>query len=491
MSKPRRFTFQLVGGLVAILVLFVGGGVFAMQLMATAMDRRDETLRHHVMDLVYAERLSGATERTVAIGRGYLLTGDADFVPRLAEAQVELESLLAQLRARARDPDEERLGKAVSAAADRYILELDRLVRARPTNASAPVVGDFERRVLPRREALRNAIGAFLDHKERGVEQGRHDARRDGFEALAASAGALGAAVIFAGALAFFFGRRLADAYRREQHALGRAQQAVTARQDLLGMVAHDLRNPLAAIALKAQQLKRVVAPDRCRVYAEGIEEGAKRMDGLISSLLDAASIESGRFSVRLQRCAASQVLSDASDVAATLAADKGIVLELRDGAVGVEVNADAARLVQVLLNLVGNAIKFTPRGGRITISAEGDGASARFSVTDTGPGIPADQQQYVFERFWTREREGQLGTGLGLYVSRGVVEAHGGAIGLSSREGHGATFWFTIPAVAASPMLAGVPGTGSFAQSINAPLSGTGSPRKAHEFDPDQSGRP
>jgi signal transduction histidine kinase len=119
---------------------------------------------------------------------------------------------------------------------------------------------------------------------------------------------------------------------------------------------------------------------------------------------------------------------------------------------------ADGSRVLQVLSNLVGNAIKFTPDGGSVRIACAADGESARFSVTDTGPGIPPEQIPQLFGRFWQADSADRRGVGLGLSIAKGIVEAHGGRIWVESRVGAGSTFHFTLPLVAPEAREAPVP---------------------------------
>jgi signal transduction histidine kinase len=168
-------------------------------------------------------------------------------------------------------------------------------------------------------------------------------------------------------------------------------------------------------------------------------------MEVLIKSLLDSASIEAGRFSVTRAPCDVEQAMQAAMEMLGVLAAPKSIQLELHLKQPRLGVLADYDRVIEVLTNLVGNALKFSPEGGKVEMTAERDGENVRFSVSDTGPGIAHDHLPHVFDRFWKAETGGKRGTGLGLYIAKGIVEAHGGRIWVESQIGHGATFHFTL----------------------------------------------
>jgi len=171
----------------------------------------------------------------------------------------------------------------------------------------------------------------------------------------------------------------------------------------------------------------------------------------MISDLVDAASLETGTLSLDQRENELGRVMSDAIDLLQPLADARGLAL-VTELLGGIErAWCDRERIVQVLSNLVGNAIKFTPQGGHIRVRAEGYGDMVRISVSDDGPGIAPDQMPRIFDRYWhLAQRESRQGAGLGLYIAKGIVENHGGRIWVESTLGHGSTFFFTLPAVTA-----------------------------------------
>ncbi len=234
-----------------------------------------------------------------------------------------------------------------------------------------------------------------------------------------------------------------------------RAQRAVQAREDLLAVVSHDLRNPLNVILGSADMMLRAPLDDESKIRArratEAILRSAERMNRLIGDLLDASSIEAGRFSVERAVQAVDPLVLDAIEAVETPASQKGLRVDA-DVVGDIAVLCDRGRMLQVFSNLIGNAIKFTPRGGAITIRVEPRARDVRFFVSDTGPGIPTDQLPHIFERFWQAKRTARLGTGLGLTIAKGIIEAHGGQIGVESQVGGGSTFFFTLPRGGPSP---------------------------------------
>lgn len=249
--------------------------------------------------------------------------------------------------------------------------------------------------------------------------------------------------------LADEFGRRLAmNIANARLHQ--RAELAIRQRQDVLAMVSHDLRSPLNAILFVAQSVLRTPpAADRRksdRHKAEIVKRCAERMNRMIQDLLDLSSIEAGRLSLDVQATALAPVIQAAVDGCADAATAKRQHLDLKLPDGQIVVRCDGGRIIQVLSNLLGNAIKFTPAGGGLGVSTESRGREVLVHVTDTGPGIPSTDQAHVFERYWQARETASKGNGLGLFIAKGIVEAHGGSIGVHSTPGLGATFWFTLP---------------------------------------------
>jgi signal transduction histidine kinase len=236
---------------------------------------------------------------------------------------------------------------------------------------------------------------------------------------------------------------------------VGEAQEALRAREDLLAIVSHDLRNPLGVVlASTALLLKSNLPPDkqdRARRQVEAIQRAGNRMNRLIRDLLDFASIQAGRLSVSKHPQDVAAMVNEVLDVTEPLAATKSHRL-VADVAPELAIKCDHDRVIQLFSNLVGNAVKFTQDGGTITVRAMPDNGIVRFSVVDTGPGIPADELPYVFDRYYQAQRRNRDGIGLGLSIARGIVEAHGGRIWAESEEGKGSTFSFTLAPPAQQP---------------------------------------
>ena len=236
---------------------------------------------------------------------------------------------------------------------------------------------------------------------------------------------------------------------RLEQLARAEAEAAVRARDDVLAIVTHDLRNPLNTIAMCSALLASGLPAEKMAEQLAIIGRAIAGMNGLIDDLLDLSHITSGRFNVRPEPVDAQALCDDASLMLGPALAKKAQRFELHMPSEPITVLADRRRVFQVLANLVGNANKFTPEGGCVMLRVERVERVygwARFSVEDTGPGISQQDLPHIFDRFWQARRVRRGGVGLGLAISKGIVEAHGGTIHAESRAGVGATFSFMLP---------------------------------------------
>jgi signal transduction histidine kinase len=224
----------------------------------------------------------------------------------------------------------------------------------------------------------------------------------------------------------------------------------IRARDDMIGIVSHDLRNPVNAIKmLTGVMLGRdhgdIVVAEMVD-YASVIRQAAEQMDSLIRDLLDVTRVEAGRLAVNSRRENTEELLSDALRTLAPVAAEKLLTLRLTAPDDLPDVVADRERIAQALSNLIGNAVKFSPPNGEIVVRVAVLETEIVISVTDTGRGMTPDQLAHAFDRFWQSSRTDRQGAGLGLTITKGIVEAHGGRIWVDSTPGSGSTFYFTLP---------------------------------------------
>ena len=259
-------------------------------------------------------------------------------------------------------------------------------------------------------------------------------------------------------------GKSVYAAVLRDVSARQRAEEAlhtaIRARDDMMGIVSHDLRNPASAVKMLAGSIlaesdARALPPDVTE-RVEVMRQAAMQIDSLIQDLLDVTRIEAGRLTVSPRNVSPKPLVEAALYAMRTLAENSGVSLEAEYVEPLPQVHADPDRFTQLLSNLVGNAIKFTAAGGRVTVRVQAHADGVKVAVADTGEGIAADQLPYVFERFFqgSGASGARHGAGLGLPIARGIVEAHGGTISIESATGRGTTVRFTLPGsfVSAAP---------------------------------------
>lgn len=432
----------------AVLVLVLAAGLaYSVHRLSVVADDQMALVQTEEHEVTLAERLRWSSELVVSMGRGYLISGDGALFTEVRSARARLGENLTLLRTLPLSATGRALVANVQREAEEFIRVQQQLMAARRAAGDATaLVRRFDTELLPRSITLDHALTRFVDHKESRLARLYEEARAERERLAAWLYGLLGVVVVAGIAAAWFFSNLIGRAYHQKEEALAAARRAVATRDEIMGIVAHDLRNPLNSITMRATLLRDAAESQSTRERAASIENVAMRMEYLIRTMLDVTTLESGRFSLMRVPCVVDELLDEAVDLFEPLANAKHVdlVRSLKDNQLAV--HADRERILQVLSNLVGNALKFTRRGGRVTVSAERRGDEVTFGVLDTGPGIPPDNLSRVFDRFWKQDMPGIKSTGLGLFIAKGIVEAHGGRIWVESEVGQGARFYFTLP---------------------------------------------
>ena len=244
-----------------------------------------------------------------------------------------------------------------------------------------------------------------------------------------------------------------AELLSQEQQSHQKTKATLTTREEFLAIVSHDLRNPLNNISMATQNL--LEEPKDVKELASSINRSADEMLRLIKDLLDVERMAVGKLTLHIEQHDVSEIIKEAVEKFKGTAASKGITLEAAPQDVCGYVVCDRSRVMQVLSNLIGNAIKFTPAKGQICVSCQRAGPAGgevRISVSDTGEGIAPEKIKTIFERFSQIHNQDRRGIGLGLYIAKMMVEEHSGRIWVESKLGEGSTFHFTLPLRSADP---------------------------------------
>jgi signal transduction histidine kinase/DNA-binding NarL/FixJ family response regulator len=225
------------------------------------------------------------------------------------------------------------------------------------------------------------------------------------------------------------------------------AQKAIATRDNMLAVVSHDLKDPLNSVLMSCEVLHDATDDATTRRRLDIMRRSARRMEHLIHDLLDLASLDRGMLSLRRELVPIGALLDDLMETCGALAEEKNIQIDSELTAPLTLLYCDRQRLHQVLTNLLGNAIKFTPKAGRVTLRADQNQDRVTFAVTDSGPGIPDEQLPHLFDRFWQANATSvRTGSGLGLSIAKAIIDAHGGSISVRTGAAGGSTFEFALP---------------------------------------------
>jgi signal transduction histidine kinase len=434
-----EFRKHLLGGQAAIAGLVVVTAVIAFASLSSLSARAVSAHANTRDALRLLARVREQSDQLVDLTRRYLSEREGELLAKLSESRRTLEAHVDRLAARERIVEGPRSWRMVDEA-DGLIAWLARAA------AEGMTTGVFDGKL----ETQRAGLFAQLYALEVGIERHGED-RLARARALAerAKIGIVVAstfAIVLGFVLAASLRRKLAARYRRLRVALTVANRDAAARKELAEIVAHDLRTPLNAVALSASLLRDAKPREAELCHVDRIVSAAERMEHLLDDLSEVTRFDAETIELHHERFDTRSLLVSCIEMFSARAKERGVHLKT-DSRDILTVRADRERLMQIVGNLMNNALRFTTPGGIITTVAEPHATGVRFAITDTGPGIAVEDQVHVFDRYWQGpERRGRNGVGLGLYICKQLVEAHGGHIGVDSELGRGTTFWFVIP---------------------------------------------
>jgi signal transduction histidine kinase len=421
-------------------------GTVAVVALRVTTNHLDRIARDLSGELIQIERLRFEAERIVSTNRGYLLTADPRTAQRATRSIARMEDSVTRLEAHV--PLAPGLD-VVDKAARRYVAAANAVAEQRTkTDDPRLVLPVFETTVADARDHLERVIGDFVAREQAAFDHESahaHDVAQD-MQAIVIAATILGIAL--SAALARLWIKKLGAQFAAEREATIRARTAVAARDDVLAIVSHDLRNPLTTIAVGANLLEMdPAASPLAKKHTASITTAVGRMRSLIDELLESAQLEAGKLELQRRLCVIGPMFDSLTALFAARAQEANVALAIDAGDLTeVEVEIDRKRILQALENLIGNAFNFTPSGGQIAVTARTETDHVRVEVRDNGTGIEAAQVPHLFERYWQGHSRTKGSLGLGLYICKQIVAAHGGQIGVDTTLGNGTTFWFTIP---------------------------------------------
>ncbi len=433
----------MVGYATSFGVALAAAALAVIALHATASSQAS-LARHYADRLVHIERLRFHAERVVAVSRGYLMSPDPEYLQRIELATAELDAQIAEVRATPLSPASATELATLREDIHHYV------DAARNSSTANEALRSFVENSRTQLETVRTRLDT-LAHSERESFEEALEHSRDQASRAALLVGLIaGIGLALSALVAVTVMRRLANEHAVQGKAANDARQAAAAGQEVLAIVSHDLRGALATVVMGAEVLAAAHV-DRPQAEPQralrALQLAADRMKHLVDQILHAAEVDADSLRLTLEQCAVAELVhtSVAEFSAHACHAQVNLCVDMpRAPAV---VRADREHVLQVLANLLGNALKFTPPGGMISVQAQLGSDDVELSVEDTGPGIPAGDLAHLFDRYWHADRNGTTrGVGLGLYICKKLIDAQGGRIWVESRLGEGTRFHFTLP---------------------------------------------
>jgi signal transduction histidine kinase len=430
---------QLLGGQTASALVVMVTAVMACVALAKVSARVDSAQAEMLDDLRLLDIVRQRTQQLVDATRRYLNDREDQQRSRLGELQRALVPYVDRLAARERIVELQQTW-LLEPEADAFVAWLSRAA----ADGVTPSVFDHSLQ-------LRGAP-FFTELYALGSALRRHSEERFAHARALSERAQLGIAftstltIILGFVLATSLIRKLNAQYQRLRIATNIANREAAARKELIEVAAHDLRAALNSVTLSATLLRDATPRVSERAHVDRIASAAVRMEHLLDDLADARRFDAGRLEIQRERCDTRSLIVTCVDMFLARAKEHEVHLRTENRDI-LHVSADRERLIQVFANLMNNALRFTPRGGLITLSAQLHPSGVRFAVTDTGPGIAPDEQPHVFDRCSRgTPRRRREGVGLGLDICKRLIEAHQGQIGVESELGRGTTFWFVLP---------------------------------------------
>lgn len=442
MQKKIKIEYVIMIILLGLTIIsLIGRGIIFLRLEKSYQKSRDQ-IDENVRSLFLSQRLRGLSHNINIHGVNYFLTSNRNEKKKLDESQNEY----------LRTVDELKKLPSFSSAND----ELNGLISLQ--NKKLQVLNDNQR--LSTDEKLKVLISPAMDFTNKSLrfrldqlisnEKERYRLEKHAILAYRDEIRNenifISFLILFIAATFSFIAYKMA---RRLRIAHQNALDAIKFREEILAVVSHDLKNPLASISLNAEVIGRRLEEGRDEKIRKGLDRisnSVNVMNGLIQDLLDQAKLESGKLELDVHDENFNEVLINSEEILAPISQSKSIKIVNHVPPDSPVVKADKKRLMQILTNLLSNALKFSKEGGEVEVVAATKGSELKVSIHDSGSGIAEKDIPFLFDRYWQAKKTAKQGTGLGLAIVKGLVKAHGGKIWVESKLGEGTTFTFTLP---------------------------------------------
>lgn len=449
----ERRLLVLVGLIALAFLPLLAASLFFLARFSSAQDRLDAV---YTRTVILAHDLRSEKMRQNSLVPVIVINGDKGLLAELERSNRRFDLIVGELKTLAGDAETRAALDAVSTL-QRRLLALQRTGVAQRLDGGTMSGANayFQKNAGPLTSSIDAAIDRFTDRSA-----ARYQAERARNQRVVRGVfGVLVLASLFAFVFCAFLGRlllRLVEqkrSYDQVAARLAEREKAISlARKEAVEVVAHDLNNPITTILFASENLLAqpgVKDQPRVRSGVEAILLATETMRRLIRNILDHSKIEAGGLVLARERVDLGRLLADAAEQFALSAARKGLDFAYAPGGAGPVLDADGSRLGQVVANLLSNAVKFTEPGGTVSLTGRIEGEAVLIEVRDTGWGMTPEQVARVFDRRWQGEAAAAHGNGLGLAISKAIVEAHGGRLGVDSRPGEGSAFSVVLPLAA------------------------------------------
>lgn len=443
-GTPIRIKFEYIIALAIVLLATLG--MFMRGYLSYRLERNHQNtvkeLEERFVNVYDSEQIRNLAFNINIHSVNYFLTGDEEERISLIQFKNEFYRVLKKFKSsRLLTPDEERnLIKTIEEAQDKKFEILQ-------NNVNRPMKDKTLLLLTPELEAynvtVRENLQKLVDIevlKYREARRNLMDTRTKVIDLVSNISLVIFFLTIFLGYILYRFSRKLRIAHTE-------TLEAVRVRDDIMAIVSHDLKNPVSAISLNAQMLLRKTE-DRPELKRnlESIQHSVKMMMKLIQDILDYSKLEANRLQLEIKKEDFKNIVQETEELFVPQAKSKSIEIINTIPEHIPDVKCDKFRLVQILSNLLSNAIKFSGEGSKVEVKARPVGRELLVEVQDQGPGIPQEQLEHIFDRYWQAKKTAKLGSGLGLSIAEKLVKAHGGKIWVNSIKNKGTTFSFTVP---------------------------------------------